>query len=201
MSEVCRSFFDGNSSPLSANLDMAKFEEKVFLILNWAMGLYHLGAHRPYAAYTLLKLWQEARDEYLAKLGKAVVVDIFPQLYKWLDESTAARKPSNNHPIGIAFGEFTRRGLFSFSRYLQALISHGHTARARTDGPPSHHLALLKAMPIFVEARDLLHQRMITICGDDLQLRRRLEEEDEQALQAFMEEVKEYLPEVFGMSQ
>ncbi len=43
MNDVCRSFFDGPSSPVSANLDIVKLEEKINLILNWTMGLYQLG--------------------------------------------------------------------------------------------------------------------------------------------------------------
>lgn len=201
MNDVCRSFFDGPSSPVNANLDIAKLEEKINLILNWTMGLYQLGGHRPYVAYTLLKLWSEARNEYLAGLGRHATVDLFPQLYKWLDQSPAAHKPNNVFAIGCVFGEFTRSGLFSFSRYLQALISHGQTARARPAGPPSHHLTLLKVMPIFVECKDLLHQRMIAICGDDIEARRQLEAEDNRALEMTMEEVKEYIPELFGLSE
>ncbi len=55
-------------------------------------------------------------------------------------------------------------------------------------------------MPIFVECKDLLHQRKIAICGDDIEARRQLEAEDNRALEMTMEEVKEYIPELFGLS-
>lgn len=197
-------FFDGAASPTCSPVDLVKFEEKVFTLLNWSMGLFQLGAHRPYAVYTLLKHWHEQQEEHQAsqaKLGKRQHIDLFQVVYKWLDTAPAARNEDNVRAIGITIGELTRRGMFSYGRYLQTLIANGHTARnlRSASDDRSHHLALLKSMPVFVMAKDLLQQRRIALSGDDLEVRRRDELEEKAVLAAFEEQVKEYVPEVYGL--
>lgn len=217
-------FFDGAASPTCSPVDLVKFEEKVFTLLNWSMGLYQLGAHRPYAVYTLLKHWHEQQEEHQqasassssaaaaaassssshAKLAKRQHIDLFEVVYKWLDTVPVARNQDNVRAIGITIGELTRRGMFSYGRYLQTLIANGQTARnlrSSSSDKRSHHLALLKSMPIFVMAKDLFQQRRIALSGDDLEVRRRDELEEEGVLAAFEERVKEYVPEVYGLSE
>lgn len=199
-------FFDGAASPTCSPVDLVKFEEKVFTLLNWSMGLFQLGAHRPYAVYTLLKHWHEQQEEHQAsqaKLGKRQHIDLFQVVYKWLDTAPAARNEDNVRAIGITIGELTRRGMFSYGRYLQTLIANGHTARnlRSASDDRSHHLALLKSMPVFVMAKDLLQQRRIALSGDDLEVRRRDELEEKAVLAAFEEQVKEYVPEVYGLGE
>ena len=197
MSELCRSFFDGSSSPGASSIDKTRLEEKVFILLNWAMGLFILGSHRAYAVNTFLQLWSEQYNQH-----RPVRFDFFPILYAWLDKSPAAKKDDNTTTIGIIFGELTRQGVFSYGRYLQNLIAHGHTARSRVEQTkPSHHLALLRAMPIFVQAKDLLKQRRVALCGDDVNVCLRDEAEEEQALEMCKEDIKEYVPEIFGWSK
>ncbi|WVQ98147.1 hypothetical protein IAU59_005269 [Kwoniella sp. CBS 9459] len=202
MIDLTKSFFDGTSSATSNSPDLAKLEEKIFILLNWAMGLFQLGSHRPYAVYTILKHWHEQHEEHQSKQPRPHIIELFPILYKWLDSSTAARKEENVQAIGITFGELTRQGSFSYGQYLQALISRGQTARSTsTTGKKSHHLALLKAMPIFVVAKDLIHQRRVALSGDDLDDRKREDAEEAQLTNRFREDVMGYVPEVFGLKR
>jgi len=197
MAELCKSFFNGSSSPSSSSIDEAQLEGKVFILLNWAMGLFTLGNHRAYGVYTLHNLWVEQYNEQ-----PHLPFDFFPILYAWLDTAAASKQEENAIAIGIVYGELTRQGLFSYGRYLQNLIAHGHTTRSRKeDSARSHHLALLSAMPMFVEAKDLLKQRRLALCGDDVEQCLRDEEEDELALEQSKEEAREYLPEIFGWSE
>lgn len=198
MAELAKSFFDGTSAPTSSALDHDRFQEKVHILLSWAMSLFMLGAHRPYAVCTLLKLWHDDRVAFLQQSQSQPTIDMFPSLYSWLDTSAPARNTSNVLAIGITFGELTRSGLFSYGRYLQTLISRGHTARSSSRA--SHHLAILRALPIFVEAKDLLQQRRLALCGDDPEQRLADEEQEKQQLEQYREEVKEYVPEIFGYS-
>nr|XP_019047064.1 hypothetical protein I302_03671 [Kwoniella bestiolae CBS 10118]OCF25994.1 hypothetical protein I302_03671 [Kwoniella bestiolae CBS 10118] len=199
MLELTRSFFDGGSSATNSSPDISRLEDKIFILLNWAMGLFQLGSHRPYAVYTLLKLWHDQHEEHQAKQAEPIVIDLFPLLYKWLDTSSAARKEENVQAIGITIGEITRQGMFSYGRYLQALIAKGQTARNHIPGQPqSHHLALLRALPIFVIAKDLVQQRRIALCGDDVDNRMRDDAVETALMDQFREEVMEYVPEVFG---
>ncbi len=195
MSKLCKSFFDGTSAPGASVIDKARLQDKVSILLNWAMGLFALGNHRAYAVYTLLKLWSEQYEE-----RRPAPFDFFPILYDWLDTSSAAKKVENALAIGITFGDLIRQGIFSYTRYLQTLIAQGHTARSHSDHM-SHHVDVLRVMPMFVIAKDLLQQRRIALCGDDIELRNRGEIEEDQALEAFMEEVREYVPELFGWSE
>ncbi|WVQ83134.1 hypothetical protein IAT38_005272 [Cryptococcus sp. DSM 104549] len=199
MFDLTRSFFDGASSPTSHPLDMTKFEEKVFTLLNWSMGLFQLGAHRPYGVYTILKIWHDQHEEHQSRQARPHVVDLFDTLYLWLDTSSAAKNEDNVQAIGIVIGEFTRRGTFSYGRYLQTLIAKGHTARNQPPGQRSHHLALLRVLPIFVIAKDLVHQRRIALSGDDPEVRARDAAEEDAVLEAEREEVMEYAPEIFGL--
>lgn len=196
MAALCKSYFNGACAPTSPKIDLAKLEEKVFILVNWAMGLYQLGIHRPYAVYTLLKKWQEWHEEQ-----RSEPFDFFDILYKWLDTSAAAQRPDNVLAIGIAFGEMTRQGMFSYGRYIRKLIAVGHSARNHT-GPPSHHLELLRAMPIFVESKELCVQRRLILSGDsDPRERERGQAEEDAALESFKQELKEYVPEIFGLKR
>jgi mediator of RNA polymerase II transcription subunit 12 len=196
MTALCKAFFSGPCAPTSPRIDADKLEEKVFILVNWAMGLYQLGIHRPYAVYTMLKKWLEWFEDSRPHEH----FDFFPILYKWLDTSPAAQSPHNVLAIGISFGELTRQGLFSYGRYLNTLIARGHSARFNSGGPISHHLELLRAMPIFVEARDLLEQRRLVLSGDG-EGRDRDQNDEDTALETFRTELKEYVPEIFGMKR
>jgi mediator of RNA polymerase II transcription subunit 12 len=197
MSELCKSFFDGSASPTSTTLDQERFQEKVYILLGWAMSLFTLGVHRPYAICTLLKLWHDERTAHLAKGKHEIDIDVFPAMYSWLDTSAPARNPSNVLAIGITLGELTRSGLFSYGRYIRTLIAQGKTARC---AGRSHHLGILRALPIFVEGKDLMYQRRMALSGDDWELCERDEKEELQQMEAFKEEVHEYVPEIFGYS-
>ena len=202
MVNLCKIYYDGSASPLSGTVDISRLEEKTFVLLNWAMGIFQLGIHRAYAVHTLLKIWSDQYEQHQAKSARTRDVDFFSILYKWLDTSEAARMDSNAFAVGIVFGELTRQGFFSYGRYIQTLIAQGQTARSRLpDSPPSHHLALLGAMPIFVQAKDLSQQRRLALYGDDVETRQREEAEEERMMAAFKDEVREFVPEVFGWSE
>jgi mediator of RNA polymerase II transcription subunit 12 len=198
MSDLCKSFFDSSASPTSPALDLDRFQEKVYILLGWAMSLFTLGVHRPYAICTLLKLWHDERTAYLAKGNGQTDIDVFPALYNWLDTSAPARNSNNVLAIGITFGELTRSGMFSYGRYIRTLIAQGKTARCAESGSRSHHLDILRALPIFVEGKDLMYQRRMALSGDDWEIRERDEAEETQQMEAFREEVQEYVPEIFG---
>ena len=136
MSDLCKSFFDSSASPTSPALDLDRFQEKVYILLGWAMSLFTLGVHRPYAICTLLKLWHDERTAYLAKGNGQTDIDVFPALYNWLDTSAPARNSNNVLAIGITFGELTRSGMFSYGRYIRTLIAQGKTARCAESGSP-----------------------------------------------------------------
>ena len=206
MTELCKSYFDGSASPTSTNVDISRLEDKTFVLLNWAMGLFQLGVHRAYAVHTLLTIWSElhAKTVKAAKSANtpATPVEFFDILYKWLDTCEAPRKEENAFAIGITFGDLTRQGLFSYRRYLEMLIACGHTARAKRPGQPrSHHMPLLAAMPIFTKAEDFLYQRRLALCGDDEEAWRDWEDDERRLMEGFREEVKEYAPEIFGMGE
>jgi mediator of RNA polymerase II transcription subunit 12 len=200
MTDLCKSFFDGSASPTSATLDHDRFQEKVYILLGWAMSLFTLGVHRPYAICTLLKLWHDERTAHLAKGNHTIDIDVFPAMYNWLDTSGPARNPSNVLAIGITLGELTRSGLFSYGRYIRTLIAQGKTARCASVDGRSHHLGILRALPIFVEGKDLMYQRRMALSGDDWQECERDEKEENRQMEAFKQEVHEYVPEIFGYS-
>ena len=200
MPQLCRSYFDGNSSSTTSTFDMKRFEEKVVVLLNWAMGSFQLGIHRAYSVHTLLTMWREQFDEHQSKAARPATMDLFPILYRWLDTSEAAQSKISAQAIGITFGELTRQGLFSYGRYLQTLIAQGHSARSDMSAS-SHHLRILRSLPIFIQGKDLLQQRRLALAGGNKELLAQQEAEERQLLREFEDEVKEYVPEVFGYSE
>jgi mediator of RNA polymerase II transcription subunit 12 len=56
-------------------------------------------------------------------------------------------------------------------------------------------------MPIFVQAKDLLQQRSLALYGDNEEIRKEAEAEEARDIKAAMEEIKEYVPEIFGWSE
>nr|GFD58452.1 hypothetical protein [Tanacetum cinerariifolium] len=42
-------------------------------------------------------------------------------------------------------------------------------------------------------------QRKLALCGDDIEAGRKLDEDEERLIEAYKEEVKEFVPEVFGL--
>lgn len=197
ITNLVKSFFDGSSAASTADVDLTRFSEKVFILLNWSMGLFQLGAHRAYAVYTLLRIWNEQHERYHPN---GPFIDLFTVLYKWLDTSEAAKTRYNAQAIGIVFGELTRQGTFSYGRYLKTLIAQGYSARSNPS-TRSHHLDLLASMPIFVQAKDLLQQRSLALYGDNEESRKEAEAEEARDIKAAMEEIKEYVPEIFGWSE
>ena len=195
MAALCRTFFAGNAASNSENLDIDCLYDRISVLLHWSTGLYRLGPHRPYAVFTLLKVWLQAHN---STQGKIHHVDMFVLLFRWLDTSPAARKSENVQAIRITFGEMIRSGLFSYTQYLNALIARGETARSRQpDTAISHHLELLRGMPFFVEASPLRQQRLIALCGDDVEQQMQLIEQEDLLSAEFRAEVLRFVPELF----
>ena len=202
MPKLCRSFFDGSTAPTAPSIDLARFDQRVFLLLDWAMGSLQLGIHRAYSAFTLLMLWQEQFKEHQSRSARPITVDVFATLFRWLDSSEAAKSEANVTAIGITFVGLTWWRLFSIERYLQTLIARGYSARSSMNATmPSHHLRFVRTFAVFSDAKDLLRQRDLVLYGDDLEAKRAGEEEDRQMVQAFQEDLLEYVPEVFGYSE
>lgn len=191
-------YFDGTASPTSGSLDHARLEEKIHILLVWSLNVFTLGDHRPYAVCTLLKKWQ---DTYVSHRppDSEMDVDLFKSLYNWLESSEAAHKPENIAAIALTFGELTREGMFSYGQYLQLLIAKGYTARAAAQGSPrSHHLAILEALPIFVQDKGMLLQRRIVLygLGSPLDKSRSASEANNQA--RLRDEIARHVPELYG---
>ena len=96
MTELCRSFFDGGSSPTANVIDETKLEDKVFMVLNWSMGLRNLGIHRPYGAYTLLRIWADQREIFLHPRSLSRAVQMARHVYR---SEKATQRPSHRYHV------------------------------------------------------------------------------------------------------
>lgn len=193
-------YFDGPASPTSGSLDYAKLEEKIHILLVWALSVFTLGDHRPYAVCTLLKKWQDAYVSHRPPDAE-MDIDLYGPLFSWLDTSEAAHKAENIPAIALSFGELTREGIFSYGRYLQLLIAKGYTSRAASQGAPrSHHLDLLEAMPIFVQDKGMLLQRRIVLYGLNTPLDREKLKTEAQTQARLRDEIARIVPEIYGGS-
>jgi mediator of RNA polymerase II transcription subunit 12 len=110
--------------PGDVNEDL--FSQKLDLLLSWCISPLQFGAHRPYAAETLLLLWRERAEEQ-----SSIHDFISPQeqlqdeLFYWLDTSDLAADDENEYNLSLLFGELIESGLFSYDVYLQRLIARG----------------------------------------------------------------------------
>uniref|UniRef100_V5EY32 Mediator of RNA polymerase II transcription subunit 12 n=2 Tax=Kalmanozyma brasiliensis (strain GHG001) TaxID=1365824 RepID=V5EY32_KALBG len=125
-------------------------------------------------------------------------INVEPMLIKWLGDVEASLSPISDGVIGashtsllatidvtaivVLVGELARRGIFSYTKYLQRLIARGMTtASASSAGndacavaPPSSgslsrdslHLRLLRSLPLYDQPASVYQQRRQAIYGD-----------------------------------
>ena len=113
-------FFDDVSD------DVAAFTRKLDLLLTWSVTPLQFGDHRPYAAATLLRLWQDPAAERALRRDRESPHDLIQdQLFDWLDANEIAADADNLPNLALLFGQLVRRELFSYPQYIERLIARG----------------------------------------------------------------------------
>ncbi|ORX89986.1 hypothetical protein K493DRAFT_63300 [Basidiobolus meristosporus CBS 931.73] len=148
-----------------------EFERKVFTLCNWVITNLRPGSHKIYIVLTLLFRMKEKYDQGVADEGQTSYSDLLQEvLLKFLD--TYACTPANDgeeyDAIAWLYGEFAKADLFSYSRYLQRLISRGDLlVSKRAEEKTLRHLKYLQIFPLAHSSTALLNQRRIALYGVD----------------------------------
>ncbi|KAK9712553.1 hypothetical protein K7432_007072 [Basidiobolus ranarum] len=148
-----------------------EFEKKVCTLCNWVITNLRPGNHKIYIILTLLLRLKETYDQQVLDLDQASYLDLLQEiLLRFLDTyaCTSANDGEEYDTIAWLFGEFTKSGLFSYSRYLQRLISRGDLlVSRRTEEKTLRHLKYLQIFPLANMSIALLNQRRIALYGVD----------------------------------
>lgn len=169
--------------PSSSDLSSV-FNDKLDLLLTWAVTPLQFGDHRPFAAVTLVHFWHDrARGRANRRECKPPDEFLQDQLFTWLDSSETAGEPGNLRAVAVLFGKLVKQQLFSYAHYVQRLIARGEpglslievcllvTCGARSHivpyrkGPESRHSKFLQWIPLYNSGSDLTSQRRLTLYG------------------------------------
>ncbi|CAE7226860.1 unnamed protein product [Rhizoctonia solani] len=178
-------------------------DQKLSVLLTWAVTSSQYGSHRPFLACSLLARrsegtrWQEG-------------------IWRWLDESEEVRAvgtlenerdqglPSSagiddgskimwhsRDAVALLVGELIEKGLFSYGWYMQKLIARGITDPRLVNASSSHHRTLLHVLPLSSENTAMSVMRINTIYGQTRHTESR-------AIRAVCNELQPFLLELVG---
>ncbi|KAH7339351.1 hypothetical protein B0J17DRAFT_705466 [Rhizoctonia solani] len=178
-------------------------DQKLSVLLTWAVTPSQYGSHRPFLACSLLARrsegtrWQEG-------------------IWRWLDESEEVRAvgtwedereegvPSSagiddgakimwqsRDAVALLAGELIEKGLFSYGWYMQKLIARGITDPRLARGASSHHRTLLNVLPLSSENTAMSVMRVNALYGQ-------AKHTESRAVRAVCTELQPYLLELEG---
>ncbi|KIJ67463.1 hypothetical protein HYDPIDRAFT_108239 [Hydnomerulius pinastri MD-312] len=180
-------FFPCHSSDCASS---STFGDKLDILLTWTVTPLQFGAHRPFAAVTLLLQCRErtARRE----LSFTALQDY---LFDWLDTSEAAADTANLRSVAALFGKLVKEGLFDYAAYIQRLVARSEEGLSCTEPAESasKHREFLRWIPLHNTTSSLSHQRRLILHGA------RVRETPEDICEREMRrEIRAALPLVFG---
>ncbi|KAI0026676.1 hypothetical protein K488DRAFT_65362, partial [Vararia minispora EC-137] len=161
-------------------------------LLAWAITPLQYGAHRPYAAATLLARWRERAERRYSAEARTTMQDV---LFDFLDAQVGERDGEERRALAVLFGELVRRGLFSYEGYVQRLVARGERGVAIAEDPPSPHRAHLRWIPLDKAPPALANQRRALLYGTRV---RAQDTPEERAERTMRREVRPLFPELFG---
>lgn len=123
--------FSGNSDIDSISFfaeyadNSAAFSRKLDILLTWGVTPLQFGDHRGYVAATLLQSYRDREEQRAIRRGREPDDFLQDQLFDWLDCSEAAGEAVHLSSVALLFGQLVKRGIFSYSQYIQRLIARG----------------------------------------------------------------------------
>ncbi|CAE6538597.1 unnamed protein product [Rhizoctonia solani] len=178
-------------------------DQKLSVLLTWAVTPSQYGSHRPFLACSLLARrsegtrWQEG-------------------IWRWLDESEEARavgtwenEREENVPssagiddgskvvwqsrdaVALLVGELIEKGLFSYGWYMQKLIARGITDPKLVKATSPHHRTLLHVLPLSSENMAMSVMRVNSLYGQ-------VRHVESRAVKAVCNELQPFLLELVG---
>jgi mediator of RNA polymerase II transcription subunit 12, fungi type len=99
------------------------FKRKLRLLLTWGVTS-ECGGHKYFAVASILYHWRErAKHRKIVPHPKEFLHN---ELFEWLDTSDIARDRAHHlDSTALLYEELVRRGLFSYTKFIQKLIARG----------------------------------------------------------------------------
>jgi mediator of RNA polymerase II transcription subunit 12 len=196
---------------LDPELPTPALERKIERLLTWSVTPLQFGAHRAYAAATLLRAWLARAARRAPEAAARTLLQ--DRLFAFLDGADPGALGLG--AVALLFGELVKRGLFSYELYVQRLIARGERGLSFADvrflppvpargltlffflfshmqEQPSRHREFLRWIPLDRASAALVGQRRVLLHG--VRARETPEEANERAMRA---EIRPLFPEVF----
>ncbi|KAJ1304311.1 hypothetical protein OPQ81_005471 [Rhizoctonia solani] len=178
-------------------------DQKLSVLLTWAVTPSQYGSHRPFLACSLLARrsegtrWQEGIWRWLDESEEVRAVGI------WEDEKEGGVPSSSGiddgakimwqsrDAVALLVGELIEKGLFSYGWYMQKLIARGITDPKLVRAASSHHRTLLHVLPLSSENTAMSVMRVNTLYGQT-------KHTESRAVKAVCNELQPFLLELVG---
>ncbi|KAG9085643.1 RNA polymerase II mediator complex subunit, partial [Ceratobasidium sp. 392] len=153
-------------------------DQKLSVLLTWAVTPSQYGTHRPYLACSLLARraegtrWQEGIWRWLDESDEVRAIGSWEK-----DENTLLSAGANGEDggknvwhsrdaVALLVGELIEKGLFSYGWYMQKLIARGITDLSLPKSASSHHRTLLHVVPLSSSNTAMTVARSNVLYGD-----------------------------------
>ncbi|KAG8709991.1 RNA polymerase II mediator complex subunit [Ceratobasidium sp. 395] len=153
-------------------------DQKLSVLLTWAVTPSQYGTHRPYLACSLLARraegtrWQEGIWRWLDESDEVRAIGSWEK-----DESGLLSAGANGEDggknvwhsrdaVALLVGELIEKGLFSYGWYMQKLIARGITDLSLPKSASSHHRTLLHVVPLSSSNPAMTVARSNVLYGD-----------------------------------
>ncbi|CAE6502670.1 unnamed protein product [Rhizoctonia solani] len=178
-------------------------DQKLSVLLTWAVTPSQYGSHRPFLACSLLARrsegtrWQEGIWRWLDESEEARAVGILENEREDSVPSSAGIDDGSKimwhsrDAVALLVGELVEKGLFSYAWYMQKLIARGITDPKLVRASSSHHRTLLHVLPLSSENTAMSVMRVNTLYGQARQTESR-------TVKAVCNELQPFLLELVG---
>ncbi|QRV93786.1 mediator complex subunit Med12 [Ceratobasidium sp. AG-Ba] len=134
-------------------------DQKLSVLLTWAVTPSQYGTHRPFLACSLLARraegtrWQEGIWRWLDESDEVRAVGSWEKDEGGLLSASGEEGSKNavwhsRDSVALLVGELVEKGLFSYGWYMQKLVARGLTDLSLPNSASSHHRTLLHIIPL-----------------------------------------------------
>ncbi|KAK2467842.1 hypothetical protein APHAL10511_000137 [Amanita phalloides] len=174
--------------------DVDTFARKIDTLFTWSVSLSQYGYHRPFAAVSLLSMWQAKFSERAHRRDLMSPREFLQdRLFDWLDLSGTARVEENLSAITLLYGNLIAQGSFCYAAYVRRLVARGEPGLLLMEKSGSHHRNFIRHIPLLDSNSSLINQRRVLLYG--VRAREVPEEMNERQIRR---EVRGTLPTLFG---
>ena len=133
--------------------------EKITTLFDWSVSNFRFGFHRTYAVATLLRYFISFQTKLKVTTKESIKREIQRIVYIWLADYSSLND-RNLSQIPKLIGELVRKRLFSYSSYLQNIISSGLKDSKKFN---LIHSRILKYTPLYDSSLSIINLRRMSL--------------------------------------